>query len=160
MSDPVTIVETPIRLHYSYTPGVAASRFLRSITTGELVGQRCAKCGKVYVPPRGACSMCGVATEEEVRLTGRGTVATFGVTNVPGRDLPAPYVTAWILLDGADITSIFLLREVEPQDVHLGMRVEPVWCDEADRGTTLENIRYYRPTGEPDAPYDTYRDYV
>ncbi len=32
------------------------------------------------------------------------------------------------------------------------MRVEAVWVDEADRGPTLESIRYFRPNGEPDGP--------
>ena len=40
------------------------------------------------------------------------------------------------------------------------MRVEPVWVDEADRKPDLSSIKYFRPTGEPDAPYDDYKDYV
>jgi len=156
----VTIVETPIRLDYSYTPGVAASRFLRSLERGEIVGQRCPRCQKVYMPPRGACSMCGVATEEEVTLSGKGTVCTFCVTRIPSPGLEAPYVSAWIRLDGADITSMFLIQECDPEEVRLGMRVEAVWVDEADREPNLGSIKYFRPTGEPDADYDTYKDYT
>jgi uncharacterized protein len=154
----VEIVETPIRLDFSYTPGVAASRFLRSVEKGEIVGQRCPKCHKVYVPPRGACSMCGVATDEELTLTGTGTVTTFCITNVPSPGLDPPYVTAWIRLDGADITSMFLIQECDPSDVRLGMRVEPVWAE--DKTPNIGSIKYYRPTGEPDAPYDDYKDYI
>lgn len=160
MSEPVTVVETPITLRYSFTPGVAASRFLRSVEQGELMGQRCPRCAKVYVPPRGACSMCGVATDEEVRLSGTGTVTTFAVTRIPSPGLEAPYVTAWIKLDGADITSMFLVQECDPEEVRLGMRVEPVWVDPQERRPNLSNVRYYRPNGEPDAPYDDYREYV
>jgi uncharacterized OB-fold protein len=160
VSEPVTIVETPIRLDYSYTPGIASSRFLRSVEQGEIVGQRCPSCGKVYVPPRGACSMCGVATDEEVVLSGRGTITTFCVTQIPSPGLVPPYVSAWIRLDGADITSMFLVQECDPADVRLGMRVEPVWVEESARDASLGNIRYFRPTGEPDAPYESYKDYV
>ena len=160
MSEPVTIVETPIRLDYSYTPGVASSRFLRSIERGEIVGQRCPTCGMVYVPPRGACSMCGVATDEEIVLSGRGTITTFCVTQIPSPGLVPPYVTAWIRLDGSDITSMFLVQECDPADVRLGMRVEAVWVDESERVASLGNIRYFRPSGEPDAPYESYKDYV
>jgi hypothetical protein len=156
----VEIVETPIHLDFSYTPGVAASRFLRSLEKGQIVGQRCPKCQKVYVPPRGACSMCGVATDEELTLTGKGTVTTFCVTNVPSPGLEPPYVTAWIRLDGADITSMFLVQECDPKQVRLGMRVEPVWVEDADRLPNIGSIKYYRPTGEPDAPYDDYKDYI
>lgn len=157
-SEQVEIVETPIRLEFSYTPGVAASRFLRSVEKGEIVGQRCPKCQKVYVPPRGACSMCGVATDEELTLSGKGTVTTFCITNVPSPGLEPPYVTAWIRLDGADITSMFLVQECDPSEVRLGMRVEPVWAE--DKQPNLGSIKYYRPSGEPDAPYDDYRDYI
>ena len=160
MSEQITVIETPIQLDYSYTPGVAASRFLKSIEKGKILGQRCPKCHKVYVPPRGACSMCGVATEEEVELSGKGTVASFAVTMVPSKDLPAPYVTAWILLDGADITSMFLVMEVDPKEVRLGMRVEAVWVDEKDLEPNLGNIRYFKPIDEPDAPYESYQEYV
>ena len=156
----VTIVETPIHLDFSYTPGVASSRFLRSVEKGQIVGQRCPRCQKVYMPPRGACSMCGVATDEELTLSGKGTVCTFCVTRIPSPGLEAPYVSAWIRLDGADITSMFLIQECDPRDVRLGMRVEAVWVDDADRKPNLGSIKYYRPTGEPDAPYDDYKDYI
>jgi uncharacterized protein len=157
---PVTVVETPVKLHYSYTPGVAASRFLRSLEKGQIVGQRCPQCLKVYVPPRGACSMCGVATDEELVLSGTGTITTYCVTQIPSPGLTPPYVTAWIRLDGADITAMFLVQEVDPAEVRLGMRVEAVWVEESEREANLGNIKYFRPSGEPDADYDTYKDYV
>jgi uncharacterized OB-fold protein len=153
------IVETPIRLEYRYTPGVSASRFLRGIVAGKILGQRCARCRKVYSIPRGCCPMCGVATDSDVELPDRGTVTTYCVVNVPSPHLPVPvpYVCAQVLLDGADITGMFLLQELDPADVRMGMRVEAVWGEPAP---SLTSIRYFRPTGEPDAPYETYREYV
>jgi hypothetical protein len=35
-----------------------------------------------------------------------------------------------------------------------------VWIDESEWTKNLANIAYYRPTGEPDAPYDEYKEYV
>ena len=70
--DAAPMIITPIRLEYDYTPGTAASKFLRHIEKGSYVGQRCPKCTKVYVPPRGSCPTCGVATDEEVPLAERG----------------------------------------------------------------------------------------
>jgi hypothetical protein len=40
------------------------------------------------------------------------------------------------------------------------MRVEPVWVEESERKTDLGNIKYFKPLDEPDADYDTYKDYV
>jgi uncharacterized protein len=161
-AEPVTMLDVPIELHYRYTPGRAASRFLRNLERGRLVGQRCPQCGKVYVPPRGACAACGVATDEEVELGDKGTVTTFCVVNVPfyGQKIEIPYVSATILMDGADIGLMHLIQECNAGDVHMGMRVEPVWVDEADRQPTLESIKHFRPTGEPDADYESYRAHV
>ena len=160
--EPVLSVRTPIELHYRYTPGRAASRFLRGLEQGRILGQRCPVCGKVYTPPRGACAADGVPTEEEVELSGQGTVTTFCVVNVPfyGQKIKIPYVSATILLDGANIGLMHLIQEVDAHDVHMGMRVEPVWVPPEERLPTLESIRYFRPSGEPDAPFETYQAYV
>jgi len=53
-----------------------------------------------------------------------------------------------------------LIQEVNVDDVHSGMRVEAVWVPDDEVGPTLESIKYFRPTGEPDADYDTYKDNV
>ena len=129
-AEPVTIVDTPIKLDYSYTPGVASSRFLRSLERGEIVGQRCPRCAKVYVPPRGACSMCGVATDEELVLSGKGTITTFCVTRVPSPGLTPPYVSAWILLDGADTSLLGAVDAGDAAAMRTGMRVRARWADE------------------------------
>lgn len=159
---PVRSIRCPVDITYRYTPGKAQSRFLRAIEQGRILGQRCPECGQVYVPPRGACAKCGVPTDEEVELSGNGIVTTFCVVNVPfyGQRITPPYVSATVLLDGADIGLFHLIQEVEADKVHMGMRVEPVWVDEADRKPTLESIKYFRPTGEPDADPDSYKDYV
>jgi uncharacterized OB-fold protein len=161
-SEPVLSVRTPIELHYRYTPGRAASRFLRGLEQGRILGQRCPVCRKVYTPPRGACAADGVPTEEEVELSGHGTVTTFCVVNVPfyGQKIKIPYVSATILLDGADMGLMHLIQECEAEDVHMGMRVEPVWVPTEERQPTLESIRYFRPSGQPDAPFETYQAYV
>jgi uncharacterized OB-fold protein len=160
--EPVLSIRNHIRLDYRFTAGRAQSRFLRAIAQGKILGQRCPACLKVYVPVRGACPACGVPTEEEVEVADRGTVTTFCVVNVPfyGQRIKIPYVSATILLDGADIGLMHLVQEVEAADVHMGMRVEAVWCDPSEMGPSLESIRYFRPSGEPDAPYESYKAYV
>ena len=42
----------------------------------------------------------------------------------------------------------------------MGMRVEAVWAPPEERKPTLESILHFRPSGEPDAAYDTYKDHV
>jgi uncharacterized OB-fold protein len=155
---PVTMITTPVRLHYEHTASAGESRFLRGLQDGRLLGERCPVCGMVYIPPRDACPTDGVPTTEEVALADIGTVTTFCVVNVPypGQRVAPPYVAAAVLLDGADIAFQHLILGCEPSQVRMGMRVRAVWKPRGEWGTTPENIDHFRPTGEPDAPYESY----
>ena len=159
--DPVTLMTTPIRLAYTHTTSAEESRYLRALAEGRLLGQRCPVCRKVYVPPR-VCPADGVPTEEEVTIGEHGTVTTFCVVNVPfaGQRLEPPYVVAQILLDGADIPIPHLILGLPADEVRMGMRVAAVWRERETWTTTPENIAHFRPTGEPDAPYESYEDHL
>jgi uncharacterized protein len=160
--DAVTMVTTPIRLHYQHSASAEESRYLRGLAEGKVIGQRCPACGKVYVPPRGACPTDGVPTTTDVELPDRGTVTTFCVVNVPfqGQRVPTPYVAAAVLLDGADIAFQHLILGCEPSEVRMGMRVRAVWKPRDQWGTTSENISHFEPTGEPDTPYESYAHHL
>jgi len=67
-----------------------------------------------------------------------------------GSVMEIPYVSALILLDGADLSIMHLIQEVPADEVHIGMRVEAVWRDDADIEPTLESIKWFKPNGEPD----------
>jgi uncharacterized OB-fold protein len=159
---PIRSIVTPSRLEYDFTPGAATTRFLRGMEAGRILGQRCPQCSKVYVPTRGSCPRCGVATEEEVEVTGKGTVTTFCIVRVPSEniDLKLPYTAAHILLDGADIPFFALIQECDAEEVRMGMRVEAVWAPKEEWGATFENIRYFRPIDEPDVPYDAFKEHL
>lgn len=158
----ITGIVSPVHLEYVYAASPEESKFFRGLADGKLFGQRCPKCQKVYVPPRGACPVDGVPTTDEIELPDRGTVTTFCVVNVPfqGQTIPIPYVSAYVLLDGADIAFLHLILECDAADVRMGMRVEAVWKPREEWGTSLDNIKYFRPTGEPDADYETYKQHL
>jgi uncharacterized OB-fold protein len=157
------MITTPMRLHYEHTASPGESSFLRGLAEGRLLGQRCPACGKVYVPPpRGACPTDGVTTTDEVELPDQGTVTTFCVVNVPypGQRVAPPYVAAAVLLDGADVPFQHLILGCDPGEVQMGMRVRAFWKPRHMWGTTPENIDHFFPTGEPDAPYQTYAQHL
>jgi uncharacterized OB-fold protein len=160
--EPVTMVTTPVRLEYMHTASPEESRYLRGLAEGRLLGQRCPVCQKVYMPPRGSCPTDGVPTVDEVELPDRGTVTTFCIVNVPflGQRIAPPYVAAYILLDGADIAFQHLVLGCDAADVRMGMRVRAVWRPREDWTTSLENIDHFEPSGEPDAPFETYSQHL
>jgi len=156
--DPVTMTTTPIRLRYLHTASPAESAYLRGLAEGRLLGQRCPECGLVYIPSRGTCPADGVPTDAEVELPDTGTVTTFSVVNVayPGQQVKPPYVAAAILLDGADIVFQHLVLGCDPAEVHLGMRVKAVWRPREEWARHADTISHFAPSGEPDAPYESY----
>jgi uncharacterized OB-fold protein len=160
--EPVTGIVTPTRLGYDYAASPEESLFGQGLKEGKLLAQACPVCHKVYVPPRGACPVDGVPTSEPVELPDTGIVTTFCVVNVPflGQRIKPPYVSAYVLLDGADIAFLHLVLGVDAADVRMGMRVRAVWKPEEERTFSLENISHFEPTGEPDADYDSYRRHL
>jgi uncharacterized OB-fold protein len=155
----VTGIVSPVHLAYDFAASPEESAFFRGLAEGRILGQRCPVCEKVYVPPRGACPVDGVPTTTEVEVPDTGIVTTFCIVNVPflGQRITPPYVSAYMLLDGADIAFLHLLLGVDPADVRMGMRVKAVWKPRDEWGTTIENISHFEPTGEPDADYETYK---
>ena len=160
--EPVKSVKTPARIEYNFTAGRATSRFLRGIAEKKILGERCGASGKVYVPPRGSDPVLGRPTTQQVEVSHRGTVTSYCVVNVQfyGQGMEVPYVCALVLLDGADLPLMALIQEIPYDQVRMGMRVEARWVDDAALKPTLESIRYFRPSGEPDAPYESYREHV
>ncbi|MFJ4777825.1 Zn-ribbon domain-containing OB-fold protein [Streptomyces sp. NPDC088762] len=155
-ADPVTGIVAEARLDYTYSPGRAQTAYINALSERKTVGERCPSCHKVYVPPRGACPTCGVATTDQVEVGPAGTVTTFCIVNIKAKnlDIEVPYVYAHIALDGAGLALHGRIGGIPYDQVRMGLRVEPVWT---------EGGRYpdhYRPTGEPDADYDAYKELI
>ena len=160
--EPVSGVITKVSLDYDYAASPEESLFYRGLNEGRIMGQRCPACQKVYVPPRSACPSDGTPTEEEVELSQTGTITTFCIVNVPflGQKITPPYVSAYVLLDGADIAVLHLILGVPADEVRMGMRVKAVWKPEEEWKYSLENIDHFAPTGDPDADFETYKHHL
>ena len=156
------ILITPINLRYEHTASPGESVYLRGLAEGRLLGQRCGVCGKVYIPARGTCPTDGVPITDIVELPDTGTVTTFAIVNVPypGQRVTPPYVAAAVLLDGADIAFQHLILGCEASEVRMGMRVKAMWKPREQWQAHAENIDHFRPTGEPDAPYESYAGHL
>ena len=152
----VTRIDTPVYLQYNFTAGRAPGRFLARVRDGVLTGQRCPRCANVYIPPRGSCPACGVATEEEVVFSDKATVQSFTVVAIPipNNPIKPPFVIANLVPDGANISFIHLMSECENSEVHIGQRVQAVWKPESEWTYAMDNIRYFRPIDEPDVPVE------
>jgi uncharacterized OB-fold protein len=156
---PVTGITVPISLKFVNTAGASTARYLEGMGEGKIIGARAPHSTDVYAGSRGTDPKTGEPTSIEVEIQDTGCVTTFCIVNVPGlSDLAPeiPYASAQILLDGADNTFFGLIRGCAVDDVHMGMRVKAKWADELKPDHT--SILWFEPTGEPDAPYDHYKD--
>jgi uncharacterized OB-fold protein len=159
-AEPPLIFAHKVSLPYTLSAGTLMSRFYDDIRERKQISAvRCTNCGVVIVPPSVACQRCWADTEGWIALPDHGIVTTFVVVNVPfhGQQMPLPYVLARILLDGADTSFLHLLGGVDARDARMGMRVEAVWRAER-AGFLNDDVEYFRPTGEPDAPLASFID--
>ncbi len=160
--DPVSIMIIPTGIEIQHSASAPESAYLRALKEGKLLGARTGEHGKVYFPPREADPATGKELDQFIELPDKGTVTTFAIVNVPfaGQRIKPPYVAAYILLDGADIPFLHLVADIDAADVRMGMRVEAVWEPRDQWGYGIDNISHFRPTGEPDADYDTYKQHL
>ncbi|CAM5278448.1 Zn-ribbon domain-containing OB-fold protein [Streptomyces avidinii] len=155
-ADAVTGIVAEARLDYVYSPGRAQTAYINALSERRTVGERCPSCHKVYVPPRGACPTCGVAATDQVEVGPAGTVTTYCIVNIKAKnlDIEVPYVYAHIALDGAGLALHGRIGGIPYDQVRMGLRVEPVWTEGG------RHPDHYRPTGEPDADYDAYKELI
>jgi uncharacterized OB-fold protein len=155
---PVKLIEANVALPYHYVAGDYRAQYLRALAHKRILGSKCSVTGKVFVPPIVNSPESFAPCDTLVEVADRGTITTFCVVNIDvvGRNLTLPYVAASVALDGADISIFALVYECDAAAVRMGMRVAAVWKPDGEREGTHEDIRYFRPTGEPDAPRQTY----
>ncbi len=171
----VAFMQQKVDLDYKIVTSPVHRRFDAQMREGRIIGHKCPKCGLVYVPPKGFCPLCSVVTGEsdEVEVKDTATITSFTVITpiqYQGQKEKEEYVLANLLLDGAD-SSIGQQRieDVAHDQVRMGMRVKAVWSSPEERseegggmrGWGLTSaVKHWVPSGEPDAPRETYREHV
>lgn len=156
----VESVRTPISMDYTVTPGTSMSTYLHALADKRIVADLCPETGQVLLPPRGVCATSGRSPAGVVEVADTGFVDSFNVTRLPikGRDdLKPPYVSAWVVPDGASNGFICLVAGCEPDEVRIGMRVRAVWKPDDELEASAANILWWEPTGEPDHVIDNLR---
>jgi uncharacterized OB-fold protein len=119
-----------------------SSPYWEAAGRGELLIQRCPRCGHRQFYPRALCTECGADPEWE-RASGRGTVHTFTVIR-QNHARPfvneLPYVVAMVDLEEG-VRMMGNITGCPPEDVRIGMAVEAYMVEaEPDLG-----VAFWRP---------------
>jgi uncharacterized OB-fold protein len=140
------IYESQISVPYSWWAGDTASRFFRSLRDEKkIMGTKCAKCSRVYIPPRKVCPSCFSENPEWTEVSDQGVLQSFTIARRQLASLPekVPVILGLIKLDGADTGLLHYLDEVDQKQLRIGMRVKAKFADNRSGG--IRDIEYFRP---------------
>lgn len=133
---------------FRYSVGKWGSKFLTELRDHKkLLGSRCPKCKKVYIPPRPVCGPCFQKMEELVELSNKGTLIAFTIIRFSfidpetGIQRPVPYGYGMIKLDGCDNAFQHFINIKDAVKVRIGARVEAVFAEE--RKGNLLDLKYF-----------------
>jgi uncharacterized OB-fold protein len=140
---------------FAWDTGIGIGKFLAALKSGTILGSLCAICNKIVVPPRTVCEWCFKPMEEYIPVKDTGTVNTFSLCYVTWdvKRLKEPELPAVIQLDGASTLEsgpimggiLHMLGEVDPHEIHIGMRVQAVWKPPSEREGAITDILYFKP---------------
>lgn len=149
--DDAFVVEGKLALPYQYFAGRTGSKFLTALRDEKkILGIKCSKCAKVFVPPRSACEQhIGEKCSEWVELPGTGTVTGFTVVRYeePYQPLRPPYIMAIIKLDGADNSLTHVIKNTSPAGMRVGVKVKAVVGKASE--PTIMGISHFEVHEEP-----------
>ena len=137
-----------LALPYTYFAGRVGSKFLTTIRDQKkIMGIRCNKCNKVYVPPRQTCDVC----LEDIRdnwvddVQSVGKITNYTVVRYSDKHLPKkpPYILALIKLGGADTALAHVVEGIAIEKVKIGMKVQAVFAKETT--STILDIDHFEP---------------
>lgn len=129
-----------------YTFGLAGERFFRTIKDeARILGTRCPKCDRVYVPATAFCERCLSPLDEWVEVGNRGEVFSFTLlyVNYDGSPRQDPEIVAFIKLGDGGL--VHRLAEITPEEVAIGIPVEAVFKPAAERSGSILDIAHFRP---------------
>ena len=139
-------------LPYRFGVGPTFKRFFDGLMDKKLLGNKCPKCSKTFVPARTFCPECYVDMDEWVELSQEGEVITWTLCNHEFYGMPVapPFIAGLIKLDGADCSLLHLIGgfDLSSQDsvaerISHGIRVKAVWKEE--RVGSILDIMHFQP---------------
>ncbi len=124
-----------IKINYRYTMGGQSKFFIELMNNKKLLGTKCTKCGKTWMPPRINCSECYEPAEWiEMKQTGTIDISTIVWYTTSAFIKAIPYAIGFIRLDGADTSMLqgIFSESLIPSKVKKGKKVRAVFQKERE----------------------------
>jgi uncharacterized protein len=145
-------IHDKIKAYYAWDTGIAIGRYLAGLYEGIILGAYCQNCQLTVVPPRTVCEWCFHPMDHYVPLKDTGKINTFSLCYVTWdvQRIKTPEIPAVIEIDGASPLHGIMhkLGEVDPEKIHINMKVQAVWLPPEERQGAITDIRYFKPIEE------------
>ena len=135
-SERLTISSGDALQPFNYAVGLHGSKFFKALKDKKILGIKCPRCNKVYVPPRRVCGPCFAEMTDFVEVGPQGAIGTFTILRYAfidpetGVQKPIPYGYGFINLDGADTMFQHYIDITKESDLKVGARVEAIFTDQ------------------------------
>ncbi len=120
----------------------------------DLIGQKCARCGKLAYPRKRVCPACFSSDLDEFVLSRHGTLHTFTTTYVGPPGLPSPYTMGFLdLPERIKLMGLISVPQSAEKHLRVGMAMEIV-LEKLRRDPSGEDVYCYmfRPSSRAKAP--------
>ncbi|MHB8439717.1 MAG: Zn-ribbon domain-containing OB-fold protein [Acidimicrobiales bacterium] len=104
----------------------------------HLEANKCTACGALFFDRRNACARCGKLDFSRAPLSTSGTLRSFTIIYRGAPNVPVPYVSGVIELDGGGVVKANVVDAgTDPEKIELGTRLELTTfvCGTDDQGT-------------------------
>ena len=128
-----------IAINYKYSLGGQSKFFIELKNNKKLLGTKCTKCGKIWMPPRINCSECYEPADWiEMKQAGTIEVSTIVWYTTSAFIKAIPYGVGFIKLDGANTSLLqgIFSENLVPSKVKKGRRVKAVFLKERQEKMT------------------------
>jgi uncharacterized OB-fold protein len=94
-----------------------------------LEGQKCGRCGAIFLGERNTCSKCGTSGSfAAIPLANRGELYVYSIVHRSFPGIEVPYVSAIVDLEGGGTVKGNLIGiEPDPEKIRMGMPVDVVY---------------------------------
>lgn len=150
MKGEILITKGAVRAEFDFWVGLYLDKFLDGLEQKKFIGNKCSKCGKVYIPPRKICGDCFEHIEDYVDLPDTGVLTNFtftkwAISERRPRQSKNIKMIGLVNLDGADSAMLLPILETEPENLKIGMKVQVVWSEKPQGQPT--DIKGFKPIG-------------
>ena len=127
-----------IRAEFAFWVGQYMDKFYDALENKKIIGNKCPKCGDIFVPPRKICGKCNETIPldqnwidlPETGILRNYTITPYKINDRSSRKVKKPQIIGMVQIDGSNTSIVYRLLNIDPTEVKLGMKVKIEWEEE------------------------------